>query len=107
MIVVKRASFVRLVQPDDTADVSYLEQADFDDRRAAFRRGEFAFVGVRAEVEILIPGHGGDYGIAHHIRSPGLWGIESDAGDDYLGEVFDEECAELEHMLTALGVKVE
>lgn len=36
------------------------------------------------------------------IKSPGIWGIESDAGADYIAEVFAEEKATLLEMLESL-----
>jgi hypothetical protein len=55
-------------------------------------------------VELKIP-----YGKGHilqKIESPGLWGIESDSGDDYLKSVFQEESEILADMLKELEVKV-
>jgi hypothetical protein len=37
------------------------------------------------------------------IRSGGLWGIESDSGDDYLTEVENEQLDELKDELHAIG----
>jgi hypothetical protein len=39
-----------------------------------------------------------------YIRSSGLWGIESDSGDDYFKEVALEQLDELENMLQAIGI---
>ena len=67
-------------------------------------KGEFEFVGIRAAVELPIP-FGKDR-ILTRIESPGLWGIESDSGEDYLESVFQEESNILADMLAELGVKV-
>ena len=83
---------------------SYLEQEGFADRLEQYRQGAFDFVGVRAAVELPIP-FGKDR-ILTRIESPGLWGIESDSGEDYLDSVFQEESAILADMLAELGVKV-
>lgn len=104
-LTVKRSDFKRIVEADDNADVSYLDQEEFEQRREAFRNGDFSFVGVFARVTVFIPCANGKDKIIHDVRSPGVWGIET-GDDDYLSQVFDEECATLEHMLTALGVKV-
>jgi hypothetical protein len=94
---ISRAAFTRIVEDDHDQDQE-LENMDA------------SWVGVRARVELHIPGPpGSNYTIAHVVTSPGLWGIQHDgttASDDYLGEVFDEECDTLADMLTALGVKV-
>ncbi|GEM_PF-2536844 len=101
---VSRGDFRKEILPDEFPDWSYLEQDGFADRLAAYRRGDFGYVGVRAAMTVPIPMDG--HYILHEIRSPGLWGIESDSGDDYLAEVFGEESHVLEEMLSALGVRV-
>jgi hypothetical protein len=105
MITVRKSDFDRQIIPDDCPDTSYLEQEEFEDRLGQFRQGEFDFVGVRAAVELPIP-YGKDR-IITRIESPGLWGIESDSGEDYLESVFQEESAILADMLAELGVKVQ
>jgi hypothetical protein len=105
MITVCKSDFDRQIIPDDCPDTSYLEQTEFEDRREQYRQGEFDFVGVRAAVELPIP-YGKDR-IITRIESPGLWGIESDSGEDYLDSVFQEESAILADMLAELGVNVQ
>jgi hypothetical protein len=105
MITITKSEFDRELLPDDCPDASYLEQEGFEDRLAEYQRGEFGFIGIRAAVELPIPfgkGH-----ILQKIESPGLWGIESDSGDDYLASVFQEESDILADMLAELGVKVQ
>jgi hypothetical protein len=86
-----------LVLPDEDPDVSYLDQEEFTDRREAYQRGDFTFVGVRAQAEVVIEG------IVQTIVSGGLWGIESDA-DAYIEEVAGEEYSDLRKILTSIGV---
>lgn len=105
MIRVSRKAFRREVIVDDDADTSYLEQDAFTDRLAALHNGDFGYCGVRATVELAIP-LGKDHGVLQAISSPGIWGIEDDSGDEYLNEVYAEECDTLATMLKALGVKV-
>ena len=104
MISVSKSEFQRRVIPDTSPDTSYLEQRGFKKRLAAYKRGEFDFVGVRAAVDLHIP-YGKGF-IVQRIESPGLWGIETDSGHDYLDSVFREECATLTGMLAELGAKV-
>lgn len=87
-----------LVLPDEDADDSYLDQDEFEDRREAYRRGDFAFVGVRAEAEVVLGG------IIQTLHSGGLWGIESDSGEGYITDVAGEEWTELRKILTDIGV---
>lgn len=106
VITLSRRDFKREVMADDDPDISYLEQDAFEDRLAEYRRGDFDFVGVRASVELHIPHGPSGHAIIQRIESPGLWGIESDSGEEHLAEVFSEECDTLTDMLHALGVKV-
>lgn len=105
MITVSKSDFDRQIVPDDCPDPSYLEQEGFADRLEQYRQGGFDYVGVRAAVELPIP-YGKDQ-ILIRIESPGLWGIESDSGEDYFDLVFQEEFNTLADMLVALGVTVE
>lgn len=82
---------------DEDPDPSYLEQPEFADRLAAYRRNEFVFIGVRAVAEIEING------IRQTISSGGLWGIESDSDEAYLQSIYEEERAMLSDMLGELG----
>ncbi len=88
------------VLDDSDVDASWLEQDDFADRLAAYRAGDFSFVGVRAIALVRVP-YGKDF-IETKISSPGLWGIESDSGDAYFAEVFQEERETLLEMLESL-----
>lgn len=95
---VELQSIVVLVLPDEDPDVSFLDQDEFEDRKEAYRRGNFSFVGVRAEAEIVVDG------IIQHITSGGLWGVESDAGDEYIEGIAQEEYTDLRKILKTLGV---
>lgn len=89
----------RRVEVEDT------EAPSFDDcdlaRKAAFRRGEWHYIGVQAEATITIISNG--VGRYYVLTSPGLWGIESDSGEKYLNEVFAEEKAALLADIKKLG----
>lgn len=87
-----------LVLPDEDPETSFLDQDDFADRREAFQRGDFSFVGIRAEAEIIVDG------ILQTIVSGGLYGVESDAGDAYIKEIACEEYTDLRRILKTLGV---
>jgi hypothetical protein len=74
-----------------------------EDRLAAWRIGEWHFVGIRARAKIDIPyGSNPQCWITAELLSPGLWGIESDSGDAYLQEVSREERNILIEMLASL-----
>lgn len=101
---ISRADFQREIVPDDDHDASYLDQNGFEDRREAYQRGEFGFVGVRAGVDLKIP-LGKGY-VTQRVTSPGLWAIESDSDESYFAEVFSEECATLAEIVADLGFTV-
>lgn len=66
-------------------------------------------VGIFVEAEILVPGglydsKGEPVMTTQTIRSPGLWGIESDSEQSYFREVAGEEIDALIDQLTALGI---
>jgi len=69
----------------------------FEDRLAAFNRGDFCFVGVYARYEL----HNWQSGVTATFRSAGLWGIESDSDGTYFQQVFAEE---RQSLIADLGV---
>lgn len=95
---------------DDPTDVDgtkqasrFLEQqkaAEF--RMAAFDAGDWNYMGVRARAIIHIPLGGQSFRVLR-IESAGLWGIESDCGDDYVSSIFDEQRDSLLAELKTLG----
>jgi hypothetical protein len=107
-ITISRSAFEMEIVPDPYADASYLEQEDmgFEERLNEYNNGDFSFVGVRASVELAIP-HGKDgTKILQTITTPGLWCVESDSGEEYFNEIFDQESTILTSMLKELNVKV-
>lgn len=92
----------------DPDAAGYVDPDKFDDewakaqaRMDAWERGDWYYVGVRAKAEIKVP-HGRDHWILSTMRSPGIWGIESDSGADYMAEVFGDENVTLLEMLDSL-----
>ena len=82
---------------DPFPDASYLETPDFEDRFQQYRNGDFSFIGISAEAEIVVNG------VCQTITSGGLWGIESDSDQQYLSEVEQEEVDQLKAILQSLG----
>jgi hypothetical protein len=84
-------------EPDfDSGDPDYAEQDA--ERREAYRRGDFSMVGVVAEADVVIEG------ITQTLKSGGLWGTESDSGEEYIQEIAADEYADLRKILTSIGV---
>ena len=75
-----------------------------DQRRlAAWRSGDWHFVGIRAKALIQIPyGTNPQCWITSEMVSPGLWGVESDCDDWYVQHVYQDERDILLDMLTSL-----
>ena len=69
-----------------------------------YHRGHGHMLGIGAKVDLKI--RNGDYFILQTIRSPMLWGIESDSDEDYFDEIYQEECQTLEQMLTEMGMTI-
>jgi hypothetical protein len=82
---------------DPFPDTSYLRQPGFEDRYQQFQNGDFRFIGIQAEAEIVIDG------VCQTITSGGLWGVESDSDRSYLSEVEQEEVEQLKAILRSLG----
>jgi len=73
-------------------------QQDYE-RVLAHNRGEWQMIGVYAEAYLVVNG------TTQYIRTPGLWGIESDSGPDYIEqEVGSQEYQNLVEILAALGI---
>lgn len=87
-----------VVEHDPDPDVSFMDQEGFEDRRAEYERRDFNFVGVRAEAEVTIEG------IMQTLTSGGLWGIESDLGNEYFSDIAVEEYEQLRKILKTIGV---
>lgn len=100
-------TFERIESHDDTASPhDYLfQEEDYREedeaRLQAWRDDEWHFVGIQARASVIIVRNG--TGTIYTLTSPGLWGIESDSGEDYLSEVFNEECVTLRGDIEALA----
>ena len=83
-------------EKEGSEDYQTYGKQDFK-RMTGFNHQSWYFVGIAAKAEIKTT-----TGTIQTIRSGGLWGIESDAGD-YLEQVAQEQLAELRAELTALN----
>jgi hypothetical protein len=82
-------------------DPRYCEQDEA--RLDAWRKGQWHFVGIRAKATIKFPyGDNPDCWITSELLSPGLWSVESDSGDEYFRQVYEDERAILRGMLDSL-----
>lgn len=82
-----------VVVDDDEPDTSYLE----GERREEYDRGDFKFVGVRAEAEVDVEG------VIQTLTSGGIWGVESDV-EGHIRMLAEEEYGDLRKILISIGV---
>lgn len=87
--------FNAAMSAEGTGNPNSVEQ-DYQ-RAEAFNRGDWHYVGVRAEAEIVVDG------IIQTISSGSLCGIKSDEGEEYFTEVGGEQLGELVVILKELG----
>lgn len=73
-----------------------------DNRMQDFEAGVWNWIGVQARVRIMVP-VGGNSFACYELTSPGLWSIESDSGEEYLTEIYEQEKATLEAHLRIIG----
>ena len=89
--------------PDPCPDTSYLEQEGFEDRLRQAENGVFGFMGVMATCTLMIGIGQSDHVILHRLKSPGIWGVETDSDPSHVQELFENERAILLAMLDAMG----
>lgn len=77
-----------------------LEKSGDLNRKAAYLRGDWQYIGIIAKCELWNP----QTEVTQVIHSGGLWSIESDSVPEYLGEVALDELAGLKSELLALGL---
>jgi hypothetical protein len=77
-------------------DLHYIEEDC--ERCESLNRGNWCYLGIIAKAKVVLAD-----GVVQAIRSGGLWGIESDSGEDYLSGVEKDELANLRKQLEAVG----
>ena len=88
--------FIAANSAEETGNPDSVRQ-DYE-RAEAYARGDWYYTGIIAQAEITLPGSD----VIQRIRSGGIWGVESDAGD-YLKEVERDELNALRVELEAVG----
>jgi len=90
--------------PDENPDLSFLEEmkgkdkkwAEHDTKRLANYGNDWAMMGIKVKAEIYIPKKSTPPSWQiQEISSGGLWGIETDSGDDYINGIEKEEMEDL------------
>lgn len=80
-----------------TDDYQKYGKQDYD-RMESLNRGSWCFIGIIAKATIQLTSN-----LTQEITSGGLWGIESDSGQEYFDEVEKEQLAELRRELESIG----
>jgi len=85
-------------------DIRKYVRQDFE-RMESLYRGDFCFIGIRAEAEwsITQTEYARNGSLIQTVTSGGLWVIESDSSSEYLKEIEQEQLAELRSQLKAIG----
>lgn len=83
-------------------DIRKYVRQDYD-RMESLNNGQWCYIGIRADAEVLVPMGEKPHGVIQTITSGGLWGIESDSDSAYLDSIGKEELADLRGQLKALG----
>lgn len=96
-------AFKQVRTADQYPDLTLLADAD-EDRRAAYERDDWYFLGVQARAIVTIVTSGA--GITYTLESAGLWGIESDSDEAYFDEVFEAEKQDLQDDLRRLATAI-
>lgn len=68
-------------------------------RMEGYNNCQWSYIGIRAEAEIQLT----KYGPLQEITSGGLWGTESDSGQEHIASIEQEELSDLSMQLHALG----
>ena len=98
-----RIEWEREVLDDETTTpLEYMDESDDKERIAAWRAGDWGFVGVRAKATIYVPAGGGNF-TTYTLTSAGLWGVESDSGEEYFASIFEDEQSGLIADLKKIG----
>jgi hypothetical protein len=87
---------------DNDPDTSYMDQDGFEDLKRSYENGDFFYIGIKAEAEILTS-HNGKEWLINTITSGGLWGIESNSDESHLESIRMEEEHDLKAVLLKFG----
>lgn len=79
-------------------------EAEDQKRLEAWNRDEWHFIGIYVSAVVELDFGAYKMASAVKVRTPGLWGIESDSSEDYFHEVAAEEYDTLKMILGALGL---
>jgi len=84
----------------DDPDYKTCGKQDFA-RMESLNNGEWGYIGVKASARIEVSG------VILEITSGGVWGIESDSGEDFIQEIEREQLSGLKGILQELGFSAE
>ena len=70
-------------------------------RMRGFELGAWEYIGVRARALCLVVRD--RVGTLINIDSPGVWGVESDSGEEHIKGIYEDEISQLQDILAAFG----
>ncbi len=105
-VTVSHADFERDIQDDELSNAdpeSCLDCSDCECTRwlEEFRSGKVRFLYVGARVTFLIPGTS-----TRALLGSAVFGVQSDSGEEYINQLWEQECDELEAKLEDVGIIV-
>ena len=89
-------------EPWDPSEGDEVRQR-MEERKRAYEFGGWHMIGVRAAATTLWLDDDNIGVVGPNITTPGIWGVESDAGEEYLDKLYREELGTLIDMLKAMG----
>lgn len=89
--------FIAALSGEESGNPESVKQ-DYE-RMEALNKGDWCFIGIKAKAAVKLT----ESDLTQTLHSGGLWGIESDAGEDYLTEEEENQLAELRQELKAVG----
>lgn len=96
--------FVPVAGDEKPGNKAYQEYGKQDFKRMQdYNEGGWHEMGIIAEAEIEVSLDGGKNWKIDKLTSGGLWGIESDSGEDYFAQVEKEQLHELKAYLVEYG----
>lgn len=97
--------FERAEREDSDSDPrDWMDETDDAERIKAWENGEWSLMGIQAMAHCEIVR--GGVGTYYTLMSAGVWGIESDSGEEYLEGVYQGEVDQLKADIEAMNAPI-
>jgi hypothetical protein len=92
-----QVNITRMIYSDNRWTIDPKDAHMPEDRVLAFVRGDWSYVGIVARGALVLKY--GDMLLSLYVESPGIWGVESDAGVDHFRDLYLKEAELLKNMI--------